>query len=323
MNQMATRPVRFYRLVNQIACFRGLIGLVCVLSLTTAARSQTPLVSFDKVFDQFNGIAVWGSISPATWHHRDVEARKFLGLPDVPLRYGFELLLGPYPAKESNRILDSLKHLRNSWIVSGYAHSPDAPSVKSFHARIGLLPDSTSTADSLKPERRKDSLALLNYAIKLLETRDSIDEAKKVQFECGFGLDYSDSYRNISNSLDMRIPIRGYYLSAYVEPPLKILGEWSVYLGSVIGFYSISDGILFKADTSQNSVGGSSIGLELIVGLSKRWGPIQLQMELGYQYLAFDGVQYGGTVLPSNSAPRRIDLSGVYITLALQGAKKQ
>lgn len=318
-------PLLLRRTFRSKTYSRRSVWVLLLLLCATLARSQEPLVSFDKLFDQFNGIAIWGAVSPPKQRDQGFTTSKFLGSTRAPVRYGFELLLGPYPGKESNPLLDSLKNLRKAWMVAQYARSRDMATTISLDDRIDtLLFRPEWNAKALRTEARNDSLSLLSYAIKSLEARDKLAEDGRWHFEGGFGIDFSNSYRRTTDSNDLRIPVRGPYLSAYILPPLEF---WNIspYFGSVIGFYSISNGTLFKVDSTRTQlpVTASSLGFEATGGLSLKLGSAQLQLEVGYQYLVFEGVQYGDKCSPGAFAPRSINLSAWYITFGIQGARKE
>jgi hypothetical protein len=317
--------------------------VMCFLTffLFENVRSQSSLISFDKIFDQFNGVAVWGSVSPSTWHHRDFDARGVLGIPHVPFRYGFELLLGPYPEKKGNPIADSLKRLLSLREVTAYIKSFSMTSTDSLFSSLKKI-DSLSDRFVKRKMRTRgskclgienpwpeglDTLASLMYTIKLLESQNRNKQEGKWSVEGGLGVEFSDSYRG-QEPLDNRIPIRAYYLSGYLDAPYKFIGG-SWFLGLTGGFYAISNGTTYESDSSKHfALSGSTLGFEFVTGLAWKLGSSQVFMEASYQYLAFDGIQYmNGTALAqwfmASRWPSRIDLSGFHITLGIQAARKE
>lgn len=323
---------------SKIALHLMIIFLTSPGLYDSKALAQSPLISFDKIFDQFNGVAVWGSFSPSNWHQQDFSTRKFLGFDGAPFRYGFEFLVGPYPAKQTNPITDSLEKLLNRWEVTRYNDlstmetlnhlAPTIDSLRRINERFEkYFRNPHPTPADLEPlAEQADSINNMMYIINDLKSRSRKGEGEKWKVEGGLGVDFSDSYRNISNSFNIRIPVRGYYVSAYLETPPIAGDNLSCYFGGTGGFYTINNGTLYQPDSTRHfGISDNALGLEIVGGFAQQIGSAEVLLEISYQYLAFDGLQYtNGTnlVLPSNAAPSRIDLSGFYITVGFQGAKK-
>lgn len=95
-------PRRGAPLSNLTQRFAGYyVVLFLLLFLFSINADSQPLISLDKVFDQFSGFVIWHSF-------QDLKGidKKFITVPD---HYGVELLLGPYPSSPVDALKDSLK----------------------------------------------------------------------------------------------------------------------------------------------------------------------------------------------------------------------
>lgn len=218
------------------------IGTVILVLITFSCD-----LSFAQVKDLFkpiDGVAIWGSIGGL--YHNEIKTRNAF------LRYGAELLLGPFP---------------------------DSPKT--------VCPS----------------------------------------YEFGLGVNFADGYRTSIGDIDVRMPIRTIYIAAYLEfqKPCWL----HPYVGSKIGTNFDLKGTTLDATASTDTsnlfeLTGNTIPIEILVG--GWWEPAEgfnIIIEISHEYLAFDGIVYkelGTSILPAKR-PRRIDLSGWYLTFGFQLAK--
>ena len=301
---------------RNMRCILTTIALAAFFSswaLQPDARAQ--LSPFDTFFGEFNGVALWTSLGVNA--DRVPSRRTDVPLFELsPIRYGFELLLGPYPA------------------------APDTPelykaerTVDSLRARIEFLGyeieqglDTAVIAARLA--ETKKALAATERRVEILQ-KIADEKLPSLQVDLGIGFEYTDSFRPGSPAYAVKMPVTGMYVSAYVSRDLLSWEEGSagVYIGGNVGHFQLHDAVAYGNDgASEYEVSASTFALEPILGfyLYYESGRVSPFLELSYKYLAFDAVHYrdiaGGG--PAVGAPRRLDLSGVYLTFGLQMAKK-
>lgn len=286
LSDSSTQIIRFSR--------RALIASLITFSTVPDAHSQpSPLDVFTK---EFNGIAVWTSLGfPQA---PGLETRETFKSNKLAWRYGFELFLGPFPAPSKKKLAGMLETARDS-----------------------LLVDSLKYLDSL-PSGERRQLKNLQSAVQAQDESAKVERKKGWSVDVGVGLDFSDSYRPQADSLDIRIPVMAFYISAYVSLP----EFWNLpyYLGGTAGIYTISNGTAYTNTLNQFEMSGSTFAFELIpLGISvPNNSRNAFFLELSYQYLAFDGVRYKGTGGLPLGTPNRLDLSGWRVTFGVQLAKK-
>lgn len=257
-------------------------------------------------FSEFNGLAVWGSAGLTNRDNIPIQ-KSFLG-ETKPLRYGFELLLGPYPAEEPSEATAQIQSRLDSLDTMLFFESLDTG----------------NPTRTIAIRKRMDELEV---ALEESRRRDSLDRCRAWTMEMGIGYEFSDSFQPGNDSISVRLPISGIYLSAYVQLPsaVSVAGE-GYYLGASAGLYDLSQATAYTTGTNEQFEMTSSAFSFDIVPFGAYWaaGSMTFFLELTYKYLAFDAIRYvpviEGAIPPSN-APRRIDPSGWYLTFGIQLAK--
>jgi hypothetical protein len=278
------------------------LPFIALLFSTRAVAQDSPLQMF---FNEFNGVAVWGGIS--LWNtERQATSRSFLGL-ERPAFYGFELLLGPYPSNNAHEAV-----IGN---LSGRADSLEA------EAQYRRAEWDQRTADSLlrKAERLRASIEELEA-----DAKRQNDEAWSI--ELGFGFEFSDSHHPVYDSLAFSLPVSGASISVYAYPPwFAGLHPVGVYFGGSAGLSDLSTATAYRQGTPDAfELSSATFTFNMALGLYYEWTGNSVYLEASYKYLAFDAIRYmpqGEAARPLH-APSRIDLSGVYLTVGMQFAKK-
>ena len=144
----------------------------------------------------------------------------------------------------------------------------------------------------------------------------------------GLGYEFSDSFTPGNDSIGIRLPLSGIYLSAYLQAPpcVQLFGE-GYYIGGTAGLYDLSHATAYKTNSSDAyEVTSSTFSFDIVpIGIYKEIGYATFFLELTYKYLAFDAIRYlpiGEAGAPPLNAPQRIDASGWYLTFGIQLAKK-
>jgi hypothetical protein len=280
------------------ASFPRLFGATILSLLFLVINSNAQDSPFSTLFKEFDGVAVWASSGLST--QKNVEYGPKAGLNAV-WRYGFEILLGPYPAGPSpSASVIKLTAFRDS--------------IK----RESVLKGSLSHSDSLQLRRVNEFLE---------QEKSKAEKADdKWSMEIGLGFDFSDSYRPRNDSMQIRIPVTSTFVSLYAEPPGTIWGI-HYYLGGKGGLYNITNGTAIRNANNQFDLSTTAFSYELVpigIYLTDREEKHFLFLELSYKHLAFESLRYKALntgPLPLN-APDRFDLSGIFLTFGVQLAKK-
>lgn len=278
-----------------------------------AVRAQTS--PFDTFFGEFNGVAIWTSLGMSVPH---ISTRR-IDLPYLessPVRYGFELLLGPYPSAPDTPELDKAERVADS-----------------LRARIEYLRyEAEQGADTamvnVAASAARKALEGAERRVEILQ-KIADENLPTLQVDLGVGFEYTDSFRPFSPDYSIKMPVTGLYVSAYVSTDFASWDDGSagIYIGGNVGRFELNEAAAYAASGgAEYEVSASTYAFEPILGcyLYYASGRVSPFLELSYKYLAFDAVHYrdiaGGG--PALGAPRRLDLSGVYLTLGLQMAKK-
>jgi hypothetical protein len=298
---MALRLGSFSRLhATRTLCDLKSLVILSTLVLFSNSNGHAQLNPFDIFTKEFNGIAIWGSLGSV--QSPEVGTRNTLSSNNLAWRYGFELLLGPYPSSSTNGLLTRLGTGFDSLVVDSI--------------RNGSL-------DSLEQRH------LNNLRTGIRGQRQDAEKKRKNDWsvEVGIGLEFSDSYRPKADSVDIRVPILSFYVAAYLQSP----PDWCFpfYCGGRAGIYNISNGTAYtNSPTYQFQMSGTTFAFEIVPLGAYIWRESKnlVFLNLSYQYLAFDGIRYVGSDKSSPplplGTPRRIDLSGWRLTFGVQLGRK-
>ncbi len=280
------------------------------IALFPYCESNAQLNPFETFFNEFNGVALWASFGA---NDSKIPTRK-TDIPffnHSPVRYGFELLLGPYPSPSPPPEIDELDRILDT-----------------LDAHLAVLYGMGDTADTAVIQRLLQEQKKMLIKKEHIETRER-KRAPDVTVDLGIGFEYTDSFRPRIGESSMQLPVTGMYISAYISRDLKSWEQSSfgIYIGGTIGQYQLYNASLMSADgLYRYDVTSSTYAIEPVLGayLFYDGGSLSPFFELSYKYLAFDGLRYysidAAPVL--TSMPGRLDLSGVFITIGLQMAKK-
>jgi hypothetical protein len=287
-----------------------LFAALLLFTVFPSGESRSQLNPFETFFNEFNGVALWASFGAS---HSNISTRK-TDIPffnHSPVRYGFELLLGPYPSPSPPPEIDELDRILDT-----------------LDAHLAVLYGMGDTADTAVIQKLLQEQKKLLIKKEYIETRDR-KRSPDVTVDLGIGFEYTDSFRPQVGQSSMQLPVTGMYISAYISRDLKSWEQSSfgVYIGGTIGQYQLYNAALLSADgLYRYDVTSSTYAIEPVLGayLFYDAGSLSPFLELSYKYLAFDGLRYysidAAPVL--TTAPGRLDLSGVFITIGLQMAKK-
>ncbi|MBL0176537.1 MAG: hypothetical protein IPP94_14940 [Ignavibacteria bacterium] len=290
----------------------GRAALLTLMFVLCGGRGIAQTSPFDTFFGEFNGVAIWTSLGVNA--DRVPSRRNDVPLfEQSPIRFGFELLLGPYPAQEE------------SPEMAGTKHAIDSLRTRLETEKLGA----TLPADTTLIPRLESSLEAQLRRQSVLQ-RFADENAPAVQVDLGVGFEYTDSFRPDARDYTIKMPLTGVYVSAYVSHDLVAWenGSAGIYVGGNVGHFELHNAVAYgnTGDDAEYEVTASTYALEPILGcyLYYESGRISPFIEFSYKYLAFDALHYreisGGP--PATGAPRRLDLSGVYLTIGLQMAKK-
>ena len=94
--QKITPPNLFY---TDIALFTYVRRIGVVILVLIAFLCDASFAQLKDLFKSIDGVALWGSIGG--FHHNEIKTQRFI-FPNASLRYGAELLLGPFPDSTIN-----------------------------------------------------------------------------------------------------------------------------------------------------------------------------------------------------------------------------
>jgi hypothetical protein len=294
--------VTFHSLIIEVVMRLFFVFLLIGVLSATAARAQDS--PFQMFFKEFSGLAVWTS---AGFQNKDhVPTRLSFGQSDAPIRYGFELLLGPYPEMRADEVMNKLDDAIDTCRKALFLAAPQGREYEAMKGRLDRL------------ERVRDSLVAVQ----------EIEDNNRWKVELGLGFEYSDSYRPGNDSLSFGFPVSGYYVSTYAYPPFLQAprGSCGLYFGGSCGMYDLSRCTAYRRDNGEAfEMTASTISIDLVpIGAFIETGNIAGFVELTYKYLAFDGIRYepvNDGAVPLN-APPRFDLSGFHVSIGIQYARK-
>jgi hypothetical protein len=281
-----------------LECCAIALGMV----LPQLAFPQTPLISVDKVFDQFSSVSVWSSL--AITKPGEAKFDNFFKGHEKPLlRYGFELGLGPYPLPSRDPLGDSLSkkiaQLEGDSLIRGELKKEEIEKLVYWRARRDTL--------TVKEKKREDA---------------------QFRLTVGLGLDNSNGYAFDTGLLNIKAPVRGYYLSVYLDKPggISFCGLSVPYFcGLSGGFFDLSGATAYK-DSSQYELASQTFSFELIplglyIGKSE---DVRVTLELSWRYLVFEGIKYKRIEATSAAkGPSRLNFSGVQFTVGLEFGRKK
>jgi len=285
--------------VGRGACLARVLLVLYASFLPGNAHAQD-IFGFAGLFTKFDGISVWGA---ANWAN-----------PEAPVdhyyRYGMELILGPYgPTAKA----DPMK-ARLSAIV-------DSMTAEQFRKAAA---SQTINADTIAAiaARRKALVAMLDSGkVGLTDSPEG-----KARVLIGVGFEYNDGYSGTMKGLEVRAPVKGFYLAAYVERAqlFQSSKHFSAHLVGKIGLYNLSNASAYGPNGYQTGIDNSSVSEELLAGLGVQLGRnVRLFVDGGYRYLRFEGLRFDtkDSVAPPADVPRKLEFSGPVFVAGFQIAR--
>ena len=286
---------------------KAILSTSVALWLLCSAGAFGQISPLEMFSQEFNGIAIWGSLGTAKNNALDV---RDIGLGRLPVRYGFELILGPYPAEKED---PRLPHLRKA--------------IDSI--RLTLLID-TVRSGARKPSERRRSKADILLLSRLEEQKSALEEMAvehaETSVELGVGFEYSDSFSFMNEGLKATFPVSGFYVSTYVTPSWATGKRYGFYCGGSAGLYDLSAATAYSLPdmAREYEMTSTTLSFDLVLpGFYYDIGGVTVFAECTYKYLAFDAIRYkelseGPSPL---NPPSRIDLSRWWVTVGFQFAK--
>ena len=275
-------------------CFiKGLLLILLLSTLISVAEAQSPL---DLFKGSVNGVAVWESFGLT---NHNVDNVPIFGKKDISQRYGFEIFTEEFNLGEKNELEGKIaKEIENI----------EADSIRGAELNPAKADTLLNLRNGLRDIKRKDS----SYCTLVF----------------GVGIDYSYTYRPSSDSLDIRTPTLSYFVSTYLNMPDNAPGFLKyLYIGGTAGLANIANGTAYDKSQAQLQITGTTLAYEIAVGIFPPfcWEHVQPVLEVSWQNLAFDGVQYKmlntGNIPVNSALQKRLDFSGFHVTIALQIGK--
>lgn len=279
---------------------RGRARSICMTALVVLVQVQSvhanAILPFTDLFEKLDGVGVWGAVS----------LTKKSAPRDRYGSYGMEIFLGPYGTKSDRAsILERLKDAR------------DSVAVESLRPHMTL----TVPKDTLDAVIRRRNEDITKFEAQKFE---GDGEEAKTQVLIGVGYEYVEGFTGTIDSLEVRVPARGFYLGAYLERLTKC--PVSFYVGGIIGLFETSNATAYGPNGYVSTIDRSTVAGEGLLGINVSVaGFANIFFEGGYRYMAFEGLKFDATasgIRAPTQVPRRLDFSGPRFALGLQISKK-